>query len=289
MGISRGRGEGVNHRASEGNPRLERELSDALLCSRDEKQATELHNFEKVEAFLFELFNERKTGVADRNPFSRGTICHIHSLVVEGLYSCGGRIRENDALDRVKIDANFVPATPADVRLRLPDLLDRCTGYCFKGNRSEPPVTFAARAFHEFQTIHPFRGGNGRVGRALLNMILIACDEIVPPMSLFRYCRDYRNLYFHALRSADAGNYGALEAFVQRGVIETRVDQIRRTLEQVTSIPQLGGRIARVLKSNRTLLLPEQRVHLEEQEFYRSFNRFVRDMDRAVSPFVTES
>lgn len=77
--------------------------------------------------------------------------------------------------------AAFVPPPPAEVERLLDDLVAFCN------DESLPPLAQAAFAHAQFETIHPFTDGNGRTGRALVQVILrrrgIAPDY-VPPISV---------------------------------------------------------------------------------------------------------
>jgi len=77
--------------------------------------------------------------------------------------------------------AEFIPPPPGEVRPLLDDL-------CAFVNRQDlPPVAQAAIAHAQFETIHPFADGNGRVGRALIHVILRrrgVTPRFVPPISL---------------------------------------------------------------------------------------------------------
>ncbi|HXN56835.1 MAG TPA: Fic family protein [Myxococcales bacterium] len=77
--------------------------------------------------------------------------------------------------------ADFVPPPPEHVK----DLMDDLVAFM---NRTElPPVVQAAIAHAQFETIHPFADGNGRVGRALIHVVLRRrglASRYVPPVSL---------------------------------------------------------------------------------------------------------
>src|SRR5439155_195849 len=60
--------------------------------------------------------------------------------------------------------AAFVPPPPAHVRPLLDDLVDFCN------RETLPPLAQAAFAHAQFETIHPFADGNGRIGRALVHV-----------------------------------------------------------------------------------------------------------------------
>jgi Fic family protein len=77
--------------------------------------------------------------------------------------------------------ATFVPPPPHDVRPLLDDLIAFCN------EESLPPLAQAALAHAQFETIHPFADGNGRTGRALVQVLLRRrglAPDYVPPISV---------------------------------------------------------------------------------------------------------
>jgi Fic family protein len=77
--------------------------------------------------------------------------------------------------------ADFVPPPPEYVADLLRDLCGFCNGEEF------PPIVQAAVAHAQFETIHPFADGNGRTGRALVQIILRRrglAPSYVPPISV---------------------------------------------------------------------------------------------------------
>lgn len=94
--------------------------------------------------------------------------------------------------------ADFVPPPPENVAALLDDLVAFCA------DETLPPIVQAAAAHAQFETIHPFTDGNGRTGRALVQVILRRrglAPAYVPPISVVlaaerdRYIRD-----LHAFR-----------------------------------------------------------------------------------------
>jgi Fic family protein len=78
-------------------------------------------------------------------------------------------------------DAAFVPPPEELVLPLLDDLVS------FMGRDDLPPVAQAAIVHAQFETIHPFIDGNGRVGRALVHVVLrrrAGADRFVPPVSI---------------------------------------------------------------------------------------------------------
>lgn len=100
--------------------------------------------------------------------------------------------------------ADFVPPPPRYVQDLMDDL-------CMFMNRIDlPAVVQAAIAHAQFETIHPFADGNGRVGRALIHVVLrrrALAPRYVPPVSL--------------VLAADAKRYvGGLTAFREERIAE---------------------------------------------------------------------
>ena len=79
------------------------------------------------------------------------------------------------------LGADFVPPPPKQLIALLDDLCAFCNGDAL------PAVAQAAIAHAQFETIHPFVDGNGRVGRALIHLVLRrrgVTTNVTPPVSL---------------------------------------------------------------------------------------------------------
>jgi Fic family protein len=98
-------------------------------------------------------------------------------------------------------DATYVPP-PAD---RLMDCLGAWER--FLHDDSLPPLVHAALAHSQFEAIHPFLDGNGRVGRLLITLLLIDRDVLPAPLL-------YLSAYFEATRQE---YYARLSAVTERG------------------------------------------------------------------------
>jgi len=75
------------------------------------------------------------------------------------------------------------------------------------------PIAHAAEHHAWFERIHPFVDGNGRVGRLILNFVLL--QQGYPPAVILA---EKRRQYLQALRTADGGNPGPLTEVVARAV-----------------------------------------------------------------------
>ncbi len=91
----------------------------------------------------------------------------------------------------------------------------------------EHPIVRLARVHADFERIHPFRDGNGRVGRLVLNLLLVRLGYAP---AIVR--KADRSRYLKALAKADAGDYAPLGELLARAV----KDSLDRFL-----LPNLAG------------------------------------------------
>jgi Fic family protein len=127
----------------------------------------------------------------DPSPIRFDDLGAIHgTLMAREPHAAPGRIRgvQNWLGGRLDspLDAEFVPPPPNDVPRLLDDLVT------FLGRDDLPPVAQAAIAHGQFETIHPFIDGNGRVGRCLIHIVLRrrgTAPHFVPPVSIVMAAR----------------------------------------------------------------------------------------------------
>jgi len=91
-----------------------------------------------------------------------------------------------------------------------------------KDNEGQNPIVVAAIAHHEFVKIHPFKDGNGRTARILLNLILLKKGF---PICNIR--REERPLYYDALSLADAAHYEPIIELVAENCSQLFSEYIR--------------------------------------------------------------
>ncbi|REJ68341.1 MAG: Fic family protein [Planctomycetota bacterium] len=114
-------------------------------------------------------------------------------------------------------NAAFVPPPPAEMREALNDL-ER-----FLHDRTSLPVLIhCALAHAQFETIHPFLDGNGRVGRLLITLLL--CEREIlhqPLLYLSYYLKAHRAQYYDRLMAIrNDGDWEGWVRFFLRGVFE---------------------------------------------------------------------
>ena len=94
--------------------------------------------------------------------------CDLHRALLPEHPSQGFRDKQNwiGGSDWHPLDADFVPPPPGEVPRLIDDLADYMTGAV------HAPLLQAALVHAQFETVHPFADGNGRVGRALVHTVL---------------------------------------------------------------------------------------------------------------------
>ena len=130
---------------------------------------------------------ERALSQGAAAPLTVDTLCEIHRELMKNteMADIGGQIRTRQnwlgGNDFTPIGAEYVPPVPESV----PGLLEDLVVFC--NSETMTPLSQAAIAHAQFETIHPFADGNGRVGRALMHIILKRrglCVQAAPPISL---------------------------------------------------------------------------------------------------------
>ena len=127
-------------------------------------------------------------------------------------------------------EASFVPPPPDEVAGLLGAL------ETFLHARDELPLLVRIGLAHaQFETIHPFLDGNGRVGRLLIAFLL--CERQVlpkPVLYLSHYFKRHRQSYYDHLQAVrDTGDFESWIAFFLTGVIEVSTEAaatVRRIL-----------------------------------------------------------
>jgi Fic family protein len=129
-------------------------------------------------------------------------------------------------------EATFVPPPPDQVALQLGEL-ER-----FLHTDARLPLLIKIGLAHsQFETIHPFLDGNGRVGRLLITFLL--CEQRVllkPVLYLSHYFKRHRQDYYERLQAVrDQGAWEAWLAFFLRGVAEVS-EQATETARLILSL-----------------------------------------------------
>jgi Fic family protein len=130
-------------------------------------------------------------------------------------------------------DAIFVPPPPHE----LPRLLGEFEEFLHDESSSLPLLVRIGLAHAQFETIHPFLDGNGRVGRLLVTFLLCEKEVLLKPvLYLSHYFKRYRQAYYDHLQAVrDEGDWERWLAFFLTGVIEVS-QQAAETARRILSL-----------------------------------------------------
>jgi Fic family protein len=140
----------------------------------------------------------------DKLPISTRLLCEMHRQLMDGVRGrelAPGELRKSQnwigAPGSTVETAQFVPPPPSELGRLLADW-ER-----FAHEEPEMPLLVQNALLHsQFETIHPFLDGNGRLGRLLLVFFLVARGRITTPLLyLSAYLESHRQSYYDALQA----------------------------------------------------------------------------------------
>ncbi|MFZ2493883.1 MAG: Fic family protein [Thermoanaerobaculia bacterium] len=212
-------------------------LSDLLLFELDEAPGVPLDDVIEVSNYVAALDHglERLRGGF---PLSNRLIREIHEVLLSRGRGSGkqpGEFRrsQNWIGGTRPGNAHFVPPPPA----RVEDCMSSLEKFLHDERSALPMLVRAAIAHVQFETIHPFLDGNGRVGRLLITFQL--CDSGIlrePLLYLSLYFKKHRSRYYELLDGVRRdGDWEAWLRFFLDGVQET-ADAAVSTARQLAAL-----------------------------------------------------
>ncbi len=127
-----------------------------------------------------------------KNDIAKKFILGLHGLLKKDVAEDAGKFRDA----RVYV-GSLIPIKASMVEAEINNLIS-----WYRKNKALHPLELAAVFHCNFERLHPFFDGNGRVGRLLLNFILLKKNY---PLIIVQNKNKRR--YYNALRRADNGNY----------------------------------------------------------------------------------
>jgi Fic family protein len=237
---------------------------DWLLYSAIRKEALLTSQIEGTQATLTDLFDE-EAGLAVHNtddleevtnylrayrlvrdnlrdpnglPISARLLCDAHRLLLDGVRGAGkqpGELRrsQNWIGGTRPGNAVFVPP-PAD---HIADLLRDLERFIHTDAPALPPLVNIALAHAQFETIHPFLDGNGRIGRLLIAALLEHWGLLSEPlMYLSGYLKQHQMEYYRLLSVIRTeGNWEDWISFFLAGV-STAATEAERSIIEIASL-----------------------------------------------------
>jgi Fic family protein len=195
-------------------------LSDLLLFELDEAPGVPLDDVVEVSNYVAAL-DHGLTRLHEGFPLSSRLIREIHEVLLSrgrGSSKAPGEFRssQNWIGGSRPGNAAFVPPPP----LRVPDCMAALERFLHAEGGGLPVLVRAGLAHVQFETIHPFLDGNGRVGRLLITLLLCHAGVLREPLLyLSLYFKQHRPTYYELLdRVRHDGDWEAWLSFFLEGV-----------------------------------------------------------------------
>ncbi len=171
-------------------------------------------------------------------PISVRLLCDAHRLLLTGARGAGkqpGQLRrsQNWIGGTRPGNAAFVPPPPEHV----PALLADMERFIHDDGTELPPMVRVALIHAQFETIHPFLDGNGRIGRLLIAALFEHWDLLAEPlMYLSAYLKQHQAEYYRRLSAIRTeGDWEGWVTFFLEGVA-VAAEQAERNIIEVASL-----------------------------------------------------
>ena len=191
------------------------------------------------EIFNYRFAINKGKSLLDKKPLAENLIKDLHKILlnsVRGQSKAPGEIRKNQVFIGpygAKIEeATFVPPEPQ----HIPKLFSNLENYLHSEDVIDPLVQIAI-VHYQFEAIHPFSDGNGRVGRLLVPLFLFEKKVTSQPnIYISEYLEENREIYYRLLKEVSEK-----EAWISwiNFFLDAIFEQTKRTLERVTKLENL--------------------------------------------------
>jgi Fic family protein len=206
-------------------------LSDLLLFELNQEPGVPLDDVREVSNYVAAL-NHGLRLLQEGLPLSLRLLREIHGVLLNkgrGSSQTPGEFRrsQNWIGGTRPSNADFVPP-PAE---HILDCMSKLELFLHDQPESTPVLLKAALTHVQFETIHPFLDGNGRLGRLLITLLL--CEQKVlrePMLYLSLYFKTHRRQYYEILNAVRLnGNWEAWLDFFAEAVLVTATQAIETT------------------------------------------------------------
>ena len=237
-------------------------LSDLLLYEAKGVTSGAPHDVQDVSSYVAAM-NHGMRRIADGFPVSQRLIREMHAILLSsgrGSTKLPGEFRrsQNWIGGTRPGNAVFVPP-PAEL---VPDLMADLERFIHATSPQMPILVKVGIVHVQFETIHPFLDGNGRLGRLLISLLLLSSGILSQPLLyLSLHFMTHRSRYYDLLqRVRTHGDWESWLAFFLDGIIETATEAATtagRALELFRNdrkkVGQLGRPAASALLVHRLL------------------------------------
>ena len=207
----------------------------------------------------------------DKLPVSNRLLRNTHKTLltgVRGRHKIPGEFRKSQNwIGATLKDAIFIPPHHSEI----PELMSDLEKFINDNEFPIPHLIKIAIAHYQFETIHPFLDGNGRLGRLLITLYLVSNDVLrKPSLYLSDFFEKNKTYYYDNLMAARThNNLIQWIKFFLAGVIETSKESIQvfKDIIEFEKLPKLGSKI----EKGHLLLRHLFQVPITDSKFISSY------------------
>lgn len=193
--------------------------------------------------------------MAGWRPGSREALLTAHGLLMAGLMAAPGRLRRG-GVGIYRGDTLVRMAPPAS---RVGNLVDQLLGWL---DRTDAHPLIASAAFHyEFEFIHPFADGNGRIGRLWQTLLLGRWQPLLAYLPVETVIRAQQQAYYAALAASDKISEATPFVEFMRGALHAAMEEAVLPRAPASAQPSVSGKMSAIILSavrrRPTVTIPE--------------------------------
>ena len=229
---------------------LESEAAPDLFSFADSE-----YRSEAVETYLYgRALRAARQAMQDGQPLSKSLIRQMHQLLLSfarGQIKNPGQFKteQNYIGTRGSTKISFVPISPEQLESGMDGLLQ------FSANPAWPALLRVAMSHLEFEALHPFKDGNGRVGRMIVTLMLwqLGCIS-TPHFYISRFFEEHKADYIYHMREVSASGAWENWCIFFLNAVKEQAFQNLQVAESIRSLyEEMKGRFAELLNSSKSV------------------------------------
>ena len=247
-------------------------LDDLFMFEADESEPPTVADMKEIINHIVAM--EHGIKQSQELPIGHRLICEIHGILMKGVrgeHATPGLMRTSQNWIggpecRSLMDATYVPPPVPEMKECFSDLEKY-----IHSNAKEPPLMQCALVHYQFEAIHPFIDGNGRIGRLLITFMLMQKKLLSQPLLyLSDFFEQHRDEYYELLLNvSQKGDWKAWLTFFLNGVRQQSEDALAtvqklialqnryRELAQGRKVPKIVTRLLDHLFSKPIISISE--------------------------------
>ena len=194
------------------------------------------------------------------NPTNEADLLEAHALLMLGLLDAPGRYRRGGIAVAGGGEVHHIGPSPNRVPRLMSNLLTWLNG------AAEHPLIASSVFHYEFEFIHPFEDGNGRMGRLWQSLILTRWKPLFAHVPVESLIYERQSEYYEAIRDSSA--QGASTTFIVF-MLETILKAVLSTPQESPQVSPQVGRLLVVLEGEMSLRQIMEALELSDRKSFR--------------------